>query len=100
MGRPHPVRYRRALASRLLGATHFDWYFRAPDGEGYEAAASRADAWLKGLRGPVIAVSHGLFGRLIGGAYLGLPHREALRLPVPQNVIWRLRDEAIEPIEV
>lgn len=74
----------------LDGATEFDWYFRSPDGEGYAAAAARVSAWLNGLDGPVIAVSHGLLGRLVRGAWLGLPRDEALALPVPQDVVWHL----------
>jgi probable phosphoglycerate mutase len=42
------------------------------------------------LKGPVVAVSHGLLGRLIRGAWLGLPVHEMLRLPVPQDVVWHL----------
>jgi len=74
----------------LDGASSFDWFFRSPDGESYEAAVVRVRAWLNDLRGVVVAVSHGLLGRIIRGVYLGLPGEEALQLPVPQDVIWRL----------
>lgn len=84
---------------RLDGSTAFDWYFRAPDGETYEMALHRIQSWFADLRGPVVAISHGLLGRLIRGAYLGLPRAEALRLPVPQDVIWRLRDGEVRAIE-
>lgn len=30
----------------LDGATAFDWYFRAPDGEGYSVAIERVRSWL------------------------------------------------------
>ena len=62
----------------LDGATAFDWYFRAPDGEAYDAAIARVGSWVGALHGSVVAVSHGLVGRLIRGAYLGLPREEAL----------------------
>jgi broad specificity phosphatase PhoE len=84
---------------RLDGSTPFDWYFRSPDGESYDAALRRAEAWLGGLGGAVIAVSHGLIGRIIRGAYLGLPRDEALGLPVPQLTIWHLRGGAARGIE-
>ncbi len=74
----------------LDGATHFDWFFRSPDGESFEAAAKRVQSWLDGLDGTVIAVSHGLLGRILRGVYLGLSRDDALRLPVPQDAIWRL----------
>jgi probable phosphoglycerate mutase len=84
---------------RLLdGSTHFDWFFRSPDGEGYEAAVKRAENWLDSTSGVVVAVSHGLMGRIIRGVYLDLPKNELLGLPVPQDVIWRLSGNTIEQI--
>jgi hypothetical protein len=46
----------------------------------------------------VIAVSHGLIGRLIRGAYLGLSREQVLSLPVPQDVVWHLADGQIEAV--
>lgn len=83
---------------RLDQSTPFDWFFRSPDGESYESAFERVTEWLSDLQGVVIAVSHGLVGRIIRGAYLGLPRDEALGLPVPQDVIWRLADGQIEAV--
>lgn len=80
------------------GTTQDDWYFSAPGGETYEAAVARAREWLAEAEGPVVAVSHGLFSRLMRGAYLGLPREEALALPVPQDVIWHLREGSVEAI--
>jgi len=80
------------------GTTRYDWYFRAPDGERHDMAVARARDWLGGIEGTVVAISHGLLGRIIRGAYLGLADEEALSLPVPQDVIWRLADGRIEAI--
>jgi broad specificity phosphatase PhoE len=85
---------------RLDGSSPFDWFFRSPDGESYEAAVRRANEWLLEQQGIVIAVSHGLIGRVIRGAYLGMSEHDALRLPVPQDVIWRLADGQIEAISL
>lgn len=85
---------------RLDGSTPFDWFFRSPDGESYDAAFARVAEWLGDTRGCVVAVSHGLTGRILRGAYLGLPKNEALCLPVPQDVIWRLAKGRIEAISV
>lgn len=85
---------------RLDGTTPFDWFFRSPDGESYDAAMARAIRWLDGLQGVILAVSHGLTGRLIRGAYLGLAKDDALGLPVPQDVIWRLANGRVEPIRL
>jgi probable phosphoglycerate mutase len=84
----------------LDGSTQFDWFFRSPDGESYDAVFQRAECWLRERQGVTVAVSHGLISRLIRGAYIGLPKTEALNLPVPQDVIWRLSNGRIEPISV
>jgi len=85
---------------RLDNTTPFDWFFRSPDGESYDAAMARVKPWLDSLEGIVLAVSHGLIGRLIRGAYLDLSKEDALGLPVPQDVIWRLAKGSVEPIRV
>ena len=84
----------------LDGSTQFDWFFKSPDGESYDAVFQRAECWLRERQGVTVAVSHGLISRLIRGAYSGLPKTEALSLPVPQDVIWRLSNGRIEPISV
>lgn len=84
----------------LDGSTPFDWFFRSPDGESYDAAHQRAECWLRELDGLTVAVSHGLVSRIIRGAYSGLSKADALSLPVPQDVIWKLSSGQIEPISV
>ncbi len=84
----------------LDGATPFDWYFRSPDGESYDAARVRALSWLNDVRGTVIAVSHGLIGRIIRGAYLNLPKEHGLSLPVPQDVVWKLAGGEVVALQV
>jgi len=85
---------------QMAGATPHDWYFRSPDGEDYDRALARAEAWLGETRGIVLAVSHGLFSRILRGAYLCLAREAALALPVPQDVIWRFVDGRIEAIGI
>jgi probable phosphoglycerate mutase len=84
----------------LDGSAPFDWFFRSPDGESYEAALLRAESWLRERQGVTVAVSHGLVSRVIRGAYSGLSKTQALSLPVPQDVIWRLSNGQIEPVFV
>lgn len=84
----------------LDGSTPFDWFFRSPDGETYDSAFRRAECWLEERQGVTVAVSHGLIGRIIRGAYSGLSETDALSLPVPQDVIWRLSNGWIEPVVV
>ncbi len=74
----------------LDGSDAFDWYFRAPDGESFDGACKRATSWISDVRHPTIAISHGLFGRILRGVFLGLSKREMLELPVPQDGFYRL----------
>jgi broad specificity phosphatase PhoE len=82
----------------LDGASHYDWCFRAPDGEPREAALRRVRAWMDELHGTVVAVSHGLLGRLVQGAWLGLRVDEMLTLPVRQDVVWHLSSAGVRPL--
>jgi probable phosphoglycerate mutase len=76
----------------LDGSDAFDWYFRSPDGESFDAACARAKNWIADIHEPTIAISHGLFGRLVRGVYAGLSKLEMLELPVPQDGFYRLSD--------
>jgi probable phosphoglycerate mutase len=91
---------RREVRSRMgAGFEEFVWYFQTPDGETYDGFAGRIAGWLAEQEdGPVIAVSHGVVTRVLRGLYAGLPRAEALRLPVPQDRIFRLAGGGIEEI--
>jgi probable phosphoglycerate mutase len=83
----------------LDGSSPYDWFFRTPDGEGLEAALARAEAWLAGVSAPTLALSHGLFGRLLRGLYLGLSRQAMLELPMPQDGFYLLADGRAEFIK-
>ncbi|WP_106797661.1 histidine phosphatase family protein [Rhizobium sp. H4] len=83
----------------LEGADAFNWFFRSPDGETFDAACARVKEWLSQLRSTTIAISHGLTGRLIRGVYLGLSREEMLELPVPQTGFYRLQNGQAHLIE-
>jgi broad specificity phosphatase PhoE len=83
----------------LEGADAFDWYFRSPDGETFDSACARVESWISEVSTPVIAVSHGLTGRLIRGIYLGMSRKEMLELPVPQNGFYCLEHGQVTLIE-
>lgn len=79
-----------------------DWFFNAPGGETYEQVMNRVSDWL-GEQPPepqrrVIAVSHGVAGRLLRGAYAGLPREAVLQQDVPQDALFRLQGGQIERI--
>jgi probable phosphoglycerate mutase len=93
---------RREIRTRMgAGFAEFEWYFQTPDGESYDEFAGRIAAWLEEIgERPVIAVSHGVVTRVLRGIYAALPRADALRLPVPQDCIFRLAGGVIEDIAV
>jgi probable phosphoglycerate mutase len=64
----------------------------APNGEPYDAFVAQLTSWLNELTEPVIAVSHGMTGRLIRSVYEGLALDEALSFSSAQGSIWHLKD--------
>ncbi|WP_374638685.1 histidine phosphatase family protein [Agrobacterium salinitolerans] len=84
----------------LDGSNAFDWYFRSPDGESFDEVCKRATSWISDVRHPTIAISHGLFGRILRGVFVGLLKQEMLELPVPQDGFYRLNDGRCELITV
>jgi probable phosphoglycerate mutase len=81
----------------------YDWYFQSPDGERYDpfehrlgVALARVTAHPAATR---IIVTHGVSSRVLRGLHAGLPREEALALPVPQGVIYRLDSGAITEID-
>jgi probable phosphoglycerate mutase len=84
------------------GDGYYDWCFRAPGGETYEAFAARLGEWLgeQDDAAPVIAVAHGLVSRVLRGLHAGLPRAVALALPVPQDKIFRLRRGMVDALAV
>lgn len=84
------------------GTTRWDWHFASPDGERYGAMAARLGDWLAeatAAETPLVAVSHGVAGRIIRGLYAGLDRDEALKLDVPQDAVFRLAEGRIERID-
>ena len=83
------------------GSTRYDFFFRAPGGEGYDAFAARLKGWLDDAIAssrPTIAVSHGVAGRVLRGLYVGMDPAEALRQDAPQDALFRLAGGRIERI--
>jgi probable phosphoglycerate mutase len=79
------------------------WAFHAPTGESYEAVCARLSDWLASLppepERRVIAVSHGVAGRVLRGVYADLPPGVAIGQDVPQDAVFRLARGAIERID-
>lgn len=72
-----------------------EWFFGAPGGETFEDVTARASDWLGTLppepQRRIIAVSHGVWGRLLRGAYAGLDRQATLDQDVPQDAVYTLR---------
>ena len=84
----------------LANTNQYNWYFNNPDGETYEMVVARVSSWLDSIRNfpRVIAISHGLSGRILRGVYAKFEKTTALQLEVSQNTIFKLSNGTIESI--
>jgi len=80
-----------------------EWFFGAPGGETFEDVTARARDWLEGLppepERRIIAVSHGVWGRLLRGVYGGLDRQATLNQDVPQDAVYRLQNGQIDRLD-
>jgi probable phosphoglycerate mutase len=76
-----------------------EWLVSPPNGETFEAVRARVASFLADLPPEparrVIAVSHGVTGRLLRGVYAGLGREETLNQDVPQDAVFQLRQGRI-----
>ncbi len=84
------------------GDGRYEWYFRSPDGEHYDAFANRLSGWLRDWtgHGVLVVVTHGIVTRVLRGMYAGLTREVALMLPVSQDKVYRLAEGLIEQLPV
>ncbi len=80
------------------------WAFDAPtDGESYEDVCARVGAWLAELppepERKIVAVSHGISGRVLRGLYANLPRDEAGQQDVPQDAVFLLQHGGVGRID-
>jgi probable phosphoglycerate mutase len=79
------------------------WAFDAATGESYDAVAARVSAWLASLppepERRIIAVSHGISGRVLRGLYANLPRDEAGQQDVPQDAVYLLQHGGVGRID-
>ena len=106
MGAWDGLTFEEVEARRPRHVAHCERHFHGPGGETFETLCARLSDWLAevGARGRVVAVSHGVSGRVLRGLYGGLPRERMLRLEAPQDAIHRLeagvvRRIACEPVE-
>jgi broad specificity phosphatase PhoE len=79
------------------------WAFDAGTGESYEAVSARVGAWLADLppepERKIIAVSHGISGRVLRGLYANLDRDEASLQDVPQDAVYLLQHSGVGRID-
>jgi broad specificity phosphatase PhoE len=101
----HDGRLRAEIAAEnpeTFGKT--GWAFDAPtDGESYEVVCDRVGAWLADLppepERRIIAVAHGISGRVVRGLYANLPRDEAGQQDVPQDAVFLLQHGGVGRID-
>lgn len=80
-----------------------EWLFSPPGGETYEDVRARVVGFLQDLPPEparrVIAVSHGVTGRVLRGVYAGLSRADTLMQDVPQDAVFRLLGGEIARID-
>jgi broad specificity phosphatase PhoE len=106
MGEWDGLTFEEVEARRPRHVEHCERHFHGPGGETFEALAGRLGDWLAeaGAQGRVIAVSHGVSGRVLRGLYTGLPRTRMLRLDAPQDALHlldsgKVRRIPCEPVE-
>jgi len=76
------------------------WAFDVAEAEALEAVEARLASWLEDLPPEpwrrVIAVSHGVSGRVLRGLYASLPREDMRRQDVPQDAVFRLQNGQID----
>lgn len=79
------------------------WAFDGPTGESYESVQARLADWLASLppepERRIIAVSHGVSGRVLRGVYGKLERDATVTQDVPQDAVYRLTDGQIHRID-
>jgi broad specificity phosphatase PhoE len=83
------------------GPNRWNWFFNAPGGDTWDALNARLNAWLEETlnTGPVVAISHGVSGRILRGLFSQLPREKTLMLDIPQDACFHLRDGRIERVD-
>lgn len=76
------------------------WAFDAPEAEGLGSVEARLASWLEDLPPEpwrrVIAVSHGVSGRVLRGLYADLSPGETRGQDAPQDAVFRLQNGQID----
>lgn len=97
----HSGRLKADLSPAELDGSGLDaWYFRCPGGESHAHLTTRLGSWLGDLAPgeKVIAISHGVAGRVLRGLYAGIDPVEALTGDSPQDAVFLLSGGTLKRI--
>jgi len=71
------------------------WNIPCPGGENLFMAAKRASEWIESVDRETVAISHGVFGKVLRATYIDLPAAEISGLLGPHGSVFRLHHGAI-----
>ncbi len=75
------------------------WNIPCPGGESLSMAARRAREWIESIDCETVAISHGVFGKVLRATYIGLPAEEISGLEGPHGSVFRLLNGSVERID-
>ncbi|SEO13445.1 probable phosphoglycerate mutase [Paracoccus alcaliphilus] len=82
----------RARMPEIFTGGRLDWYDRVPGGEGFSGLEARCRAFLDGLTGPALIVTHGITLRMLRVLALGWPMARLPHYSVEQGAVHVIRD--------
>ena len=71
------------------------WNIPCPGGESLSMAAKRAGEWIESVDCETVAISHGVFGKVLRASYMDLPPTEISELLGPHGSVFRLHQGAV-----
>jgi len=83
---------RESLVAQTGARDGFDLYALAPGGEGFDALEQRCCAFLAGLKGPAVLVTHGITSRMLRLIATGQPVTELREIGGGQGVVFQVQD--------
>lgn len=91
---------RAGWPERWNGPTRNSWFFNSPDGEDYDAIQARLHDWYASFdtHESVVAVSHGIAGRVLRGVHQTLDKNTVCELEVARDAPFRLHPNGVEKL--
>ena len=71
------------------------WNVPCPGGESFSMAAKRAEEWLRSLERETVAISHGVFGKVLRAQYAAMAPAEIVGLESPHGCVFCMHRGAV-----